>query len=148
MVSSCRRIAKEGHVLEPKVGQNACGPEKDSFIHPTDLTISNSQVLHSKRTYPLRESALPLTYIYDALFSGLRCTCSMQERLHFCRDMQKCLCFLVRGWVPVTSNLNFSFSRIDAGRIFVRKVVTDYTLWYELALHTATCLQPTPNTII
>jgi hypothetical protein len=52
MVGSCRRIAIEGDDLEPKVGWNSYGPEKDSFILPTDFSISNSQVLHCRRTYP------------------------------------------------------------------------------------------------
>jgi len=51
MGSSCRRTAK-GDDLEPKLGRKVCVPEKDPFILPNDLTISNSQVLHYKRTYP------------------------------------------------------------------------------------------------
>lgn len=115
---------------------------------PLTSPLARVKFFKANARTPFAKAHFLLQIIYDDLFSGLRCTYSRQERLYLWTDLQKCLCFLVCGWFPVTSNLTVPFNRIDAGRIFVRKVVTHYTLWYELALHRATCLQPTPNIII
>jgi hypothetical protein len=147
-VSLCRQIASEWDDLEPKVGRNGCGPEKDPYILPTNLTINNSQVLHNRQTYPFVKAHFFLQIIercsvfMSQIYIWQAGTASFLEGL---ATMPLLFC----SWLgPSHFKFNVSFNRIHAGRIFVRKADAHYTLWCELALHTATCLQPTPNSII